>query len=440
MKRILLTCLIVLCARLAADGQLLAFTLCKAQQQQKPPDSRPTRLFVNAFDQLAVNFASYQITGWVQVDVDEKQCRVSPPIVANAGFELNHHRIIVDYTGSGTVELSVAHASKNDLEYVLSKKHLHRRFVKLTTGKEVVLRSPYKGENHAWLLLRITGDVHISQIRYRALRGRRTLYGHAPARFTFARAFLPYRIMAPKHVDPDKRYPLVITIGGSGSIGTGNRKNMEMVGLSTYLFRNYFDDAQFACYSVNPQIVPPKDCPAPYWPEGGRGAPTPLHPDAPLVNADGWYTQAVLALVQEMLADPAYRIDPDRVYLTGFSYGGKAVWEFLRAAPDTFAGAISSGGWAIGPLNADPSIWLQDSLTQEAQAYKHVPILVTAGEKDLRMSKASRFTNEVISKMTATFTYVEFPNTEHVSSAGKTWGNRKYVTWLFEQNRKGMQP
>ncbi len=455
MKRILATCLIVLCGELVAwaqsgpleprekPQQQLAFYLApeKASKQQ-PQDtpSQPARLFVNAFEKLAVNFGRDQITAWAQVDVDDKQCRISGPIIAGPRFELNHHRITVDYTGSGTVELSVAHAGKNDREYVLSKKHLHRRFVKLTTGKEVVLQSPYKGENHAWLLLRSTGNVHISQIRYRALRGRNTLYGHAPARFTFAHAFLPYRIMAPKHIDPDKRYPLVITIGGSGGIGTGNRKNMEMVGLSAYLFRNYFDDAQFACYSITPQIIPSKDCPAPYWPKGSRGAPTAAHPDAPLVNADGWYTQAVLALIRQMLADPAYRIDPDRVYLTGFSYGGKAVWEFLRAAPDMFAGAISSGGWAIGRLNENPSIRLRNMLSQEVQAYKHVPILITAGEKDTRMSKASRLANEVLGKVGGNCTYVEFAKTEHIPSAGKTWGNRKYVAWLFEQNRKRTQP
>ena len=440
MKRVLVTCLIVLCAGPAADGQHLAFTLCKEEQRKNLTDSQPARLFVNPFDELAVNFAPGQIVGWTQAEVDAKQCRISPSIAAGGGSELNHHRVTVDYTGSGTVELSVAHAHKNDLGYVLSKKHLHHRFVGATSGEEVILKSPYRNENHAWLLVQTTGDVSINQIRYRALRGRHTVYGHSPARSTFAGAFLRYRIMAPKRVNPDKRYPLVITISGSGGIGTGNRKNMEMVGLSTYLFRDYFDAAQFACYSINPQIVPAKDCPAPYWPKGRRGAPTPLHPGAPLVNADGWYTQAVLALVQQMLADPFYRIDPDRVYLTGFSYGGKAVWEFLRAAPDVFAGAISSGGWAIGGLGADPSTYLLDKLSQEAQEYKHVPILVTAGEKDLRMSKASRFTNQVLTKMGANCTYVEFPNTEHVSSAGKTWGNRKYITWLFQQKRKRMPP
>ncbi len=455
MKRIVVTCLIVLCGGFVGYGQLLAFTLGEKPQAQKPRDWRPVKpakqriqkapsqsakLFVNAFDELAVNFSSAQVSNWTEVEVDEKRCRISGAIAGGLRSELNYHRIRVDYSGSGTVELSVGHANKNDRQYILSNKYHHRGFVKLTSGKEVVMISPYKGENHAWLLLRTTGDVDISGIHYRALRGRNTLYGHAGARSRFGGAFLNYRVMAPKQVDPDKRYPLVITIGGSGSIGTGNRKNMEMVGLATYLFRKYFDDDQFACYSLVPQIGPLENCPSPYWPKGRRGAPTLAHPDYPLVNAQGWYNQSVLALIEQMVADPSYRIDPERVYLTGFSYGGKAVWEFLRASPDMFAGAISCGGWAIGRLNENPSVRLSKLLSQEAQAYKHVPILVTAGEKDVPMSKGGRFANKVLGKIGGKCTYVEFPKAKHVRSAGKTWANPQYIAWLFEQNRKKEQP
>ncbi len=31
--------------------------------------------------------------------------------------------------------------------------------------------------------------------------------------------------------------------------------------------------------------------------------------------------------------------------------------------------------------------------------------------------------------------YVEFPNTDHVASAGKIWTDRKQIKGLFEQNR-----
>ena len=32
--------------------------------------------------------------------------------------------------------------------------------------------------------------------------------------------------------------------------------------------------------------------------------------------------------------------------------------------------------------------------------------------------------------------YVEFPNTSHVAAAGSIWRNRKYIEWLFKQNRR----
>jgi len=467
MKRLLLICLIALCTGPAAYGQFVPFEL-PARKRQKPPPPPPRSpsapaeptapeqppapappgvgepeeaqrqtadLFRNPFDELRISFSAGQIGAWRRLEVNGRSCLVSPAIGGEEWFELNHHRITVDFVGGGRVEVGIAHSSRNDIEYVLSKKHLRRPFKKVESGREVTLTSPYKGETCAWIMVPADDSMKIKRIDYRALRGRGTLYGHSPARFQFAGVALPYRLMAPKYVDPNERYPLVVTVGGSASIGTDNRKNMEMVGMPTYLFRQYFDDGRFACYSIAPQILPDKARPAPYWPRGQRGAPTQAHPDLPLVNADGWYTQATLALIRRMLADPAYRIDPDRIYLTGFSYGGKGVWEFLRAAPDMFAAAISCSGWAIGRLNADPSPYLRNMLIQEAQPYKHVPILVTAGEKDARMAKGSRCASEVLNQIGGNCTYVEFPQTDHVPSAGKTWGNRQYIEWLFEQKK-----
>ena len=63
-----------------------------------------------------------------------------------------------------------------------------------------------------------------------------------------------------------------------------------------------------------------------------------------MVNADGWFVQGSLALIQEMIKDAQYNIDPDRVYYSGFSLGGKACWEFLKAGPDVFAAAFCGAG------------------------------------------------------------------------------------------------
>ena len=38
---------------------------------------------------------------------------------------------------------------------------------------------------------------------------------------------LPYRLLAPAHIEPGRRYPLVVQFHGSGAIGTDNRAQIE---------------------------------------------------------------------------------------------------------------------------------------------------------------------------------------------------------------------
>ena len=52
--------------------------------------------------------------------------------------------------------------------------------------------------------------------------------------------------------------------------------------------------------------------------------------------------EAVVGLIDEIIKK--YRIDPDRVYLSGLSMGGKGTWLVAEAAPDRFA--------AIAPISA----------------------------------------------------------------------------------------
>lgn len=404
-----------------------------------PPAAKPSLErgpFVNPLEEVAITYGADKIADWTQVEVDTKRCYASPVIEMPRGYEVNHYRVTVQYEGAGTMEIAIAHGAENKLENILSKKHLRRPFVKAASGKEQTFTSPYRSENCAWVLLSTEDTVSITSITLTCLRGLGTLYGHSARQFPFAGATLPYRIMGPKYFDPNQTYPLVITIGGSGSIGTDNTKNMEVCGLARFLYEQYFSDPAFACFSLVPQITDDQARPAPYYPKGPQGGPTVTNPDLPLVNAEGWYTQATIALVRQMLADPAYGIDPNRIYVTGFSYGGKGTWQFLKAAPDLFAAALGVGGWAIGGLNHPPTEALRQALTQEVQAYKHVPITITAGEVDVNVQpQGGRLLNEVFTAAGGTATYVEFPKADHMASAMRTWTDRKLIGWLFAQKK-----
>ena len=390
-------------------------------------------------DELAIYYDGGQVAEWPAQTVDEKPCVVSPPLDAGPGCELNHNRVIVDFVGDGEVELSVMHFTTSDPYKALEKPYNHTSFQKIESGRETVVFHMFRGHRAAWLLLRTTGDARVSDVRWVAWRGKGTLFGHAPGSFEFAGAKLPYRLMYPRNYDPAKSYPLVLSVSGSGGVGSDNARNMENVILARFLFARYYHLPQLECFSLVPQIPPAEAIPAPYFPQGPRGRPDVFHPDWPAVNEQGWYAQATLALIESLCKNTALSIDKDRVYYSGFSYGGKGCWEFLKAGREVFAAAICGAGWPIGPPYATPTGELLARLKQEVQRYKHIPVLIFVGAKD-GMRNGSKAVHELIESAGGQSTYVEFPDTNHVNSAAKGWGSAKNIEWLFEQNRRKNPP
>ena len=402
-------------------------------------DGAPTALpaDLRAWDELTRRFHAKDVLSWPQRQVDGKPCRVSPALTVPVGEELNHHRLTVEFTGTGSVELGLVHSAGSNLDYALAKRYLRSRFRPVSSGQEVIISSGRRCERTAWLLLRSKGDVRITAVRHRCWRGKGTIYGHVARVFEFAGQKLPYRIMAPRNYDPRRSYPLVVSISGSGGVGTDNRRNMEMVILARYLFANYYHDARFECFSIVPQIPPANAAPAPYWPKGPRGRPVAdYYAYIEAAHENGWFVQATLALIRQLIAKDALRIDPDRIYYSGFSYGGRACWEFLKAGRDLFAGAICCAGWPIGRLGLAPTGPALRRLKQDVSRYKHIPVLIVHGQNDRRMQPGSQAVHREIIAQGGKSTYVVLPGANHISSAGATWGNRKYVAWLFKQNRK----
>jgi predicted peptidase len=306
--------------------------------------------------------------------------------------------------------------------------------VKTRTEQKIV--SSYKGESFAWLIVHASGGAKIARITHTCWKGKGALYGHGPGEFRFDGAILPFRMMLPRNFDPRKKYPLVISVSGSGGVGDGNVRSMEKVIFAKSLFVDYLDEKEFECISVVPQIPSGKNVPKRYWPKGPLGKPTPIyHPDWPAVNENGWYVQATIALIKDLAGDSGPGVDPDRIYFTGFSYGGKACWEFLRADRELFAGAVCGAGWPIGRARSRPVGPLKARLKLEVSRIKHIPVSIFAGQDDL-MRYGSKAAHEEIVAQGGKSSYVEFPKTDHVGTARSIWRNRKYVRWLFAQNRK----
>ena len=400
-------------------------------QNPKPADP------ANALETFNASFTSKQIKGWSTHTVDKEECIISDAIKFPARSEINFHELEVFYTGEGTVQVSIAHSASNNLADALAKAHLHSKFKTVAHREKTSVISPYKGEKYAWIILRTTGKAKakVLSAKYSCLWGKNTLYGHVGRVFEYDGGKLLYRLMAPKNYNPRKKYPLVLTVSGSGGVGNDNSRSMEMVGLARQLFIKYYGDKKHDCFSLVTQVPDNKSIPTGWFPKGAKGAPDKHHRAYSVVNEDSWYTQATLALIKELAAkNNSISIDPDRIYFTGFSLGGKACWEFMKAGREVFAGALSCGGWPIGMPYRAPTEEQLARLKLEVKRYKHIPVQIFAGEKD-NMKIPSKVLHKVITDEGGKSTYTEFPGASHVSSANKVWGNVKFIDWLFKQDR-----
>lgn len=129
-----------------------------------------------------------------------------------------------------------------------------------------------------------------------------------------------------------KTYPLLIFLHGSGERGD----SLELVkknGPPSFIDNR----ADFPFITVSPQ------CPA----------------------DSRWETEDLQGLLKQLL--DKYRIDPDRIYLSGLSMGGFGTWSWACAYPDQFA--------AIAPVCGGGDIQL-------AKRLKNIPIWAFHGEDD----------------------------------------------------------
>ncbi|HNV79883.1 MAG TPA: prolyl oligopeptidase family serine peptidase [Thermomonas sp.] len=162
---------------------------------------------------------------------------------------------------------------------------------------------------------------------------------------------LPYRLLTPAHIEPGRRYPLIVQFHGSGAIGSDNRAQVER----DFAARAW---AIPAIRARHPAFVL-----VPQFPVRSANYDDPMVPrSAVAAPALG----AALELVDAVIARQP--VDRTRLYASGFSMGGSATWLSLLARPDLFAAAVPISG--IAPDRA-----VADQLT-------HVPILVLHGDAD----------------------------------------------------------
>jgi len=154
--------------------------------------------------------------------------------------------------------------------------------------------------------------------------------------------------------------------------------------------------------------------------------------------------EKVMAEVQEMVE--AGKVDPNRIYVTGKSFGGAAVYEFLEAYPDAVAGAIAMCGAAnyyggyLFPQKAEDAAKLVDIPLWIAHATTDPTVGIDSSKNMYKMITEAggtlvKFTEYSDAEMTAAGVTAAMSN--H-SMEAVVLEDETYLEWLFAQSNSAV--
>ena len=232
---------------------------------------------------------------------------------------------------------------------------------------------------------------------------------------------LPYRLFVPESYSAPQKYPLVLTLHGSGERGANNRAQIDNYRIAT-VWADPLSQAKYPCLVVSPQ------CPA----------------------SGNWSGDMLLA-VSDLLdsLQHEFSIDPNRLYVTGLSMGGFGTWELACRFPGRFAAAVPMSGGGdvidIAPL-MNLAIWnfhgeLDNSVPVELsrlmmQAFEAAgrPVLFTACEYG---SCAGMSQQEVVRHVEqhADLLYTEIEDGGHIMW-DQAYDYPPLLPWIFSQVRR----
>jgi len=199
---------------------------------------------------------------------------------------------------------------------------------------------------------------------------------------------LDYLLYLPPDYEQKDSWPLLVFLHGAGERGS-DLNRVKAHGPAKLVEQG----RDFPFVIVSPQ------CPeGQWWPILGR---------------------EVLALIDEMLE--RYKIDPDRVYLTGLSMGGYGTWAIASAWPERFAAIvpICGGGRPFTAANL-----------------KKVPVWAFHGAKDpvVPLSESQQMV-DAVNRAGGKAKLTIYPDAEH-DSWTQTYDNPELYQWLLSHQRK----
>ena len=136
----------------------------------------------------------------------------------------------------------------------------------------------------------------------------------------------------------------------------------------------------------------------------------------------GWNPDYLGALLDHLCE--TYRVDPERIYLTGLSMGGYGTWMLAAAQPDRFAAIVP----ICGGGNPD-----------DAENLKGLPIWVFHGAQDkiVKLENSEKMV-DALKAVGSDVKFTVYPEAGH-DSWTETYANPELYTWLFAHKRVAKQ-
>lgn len=201
----------------------------------------------------------------------------------------------------------------------------------------------------------------------------------------------PYVVYVPESLDLSRPVPLVLFLHGKGECGTDNTAQLR-VGLAPAVLAH---PGRWPCLILMPQ-----------------------KPDA----EKQWEDYDAMVMAQLSDVKNRYRIDPDRVYLTGLSQGGHGTWTLGALHPHLWATLAPICGYGdpgpVVPKIKDIPVWAfhggKDDIIEPAQSAAMVDALIKAGSTHAMLTV--------------------FPEANH-NSWDKAYGEPDLAVWLLDRRR-----
>ncbi|MBO9152118.1 dienelactone hydrolase family protein [Chitinophaga sp. GCM10012297] len=144
---------------------------------------------------------------------------------------------------------------------------------------------------------------------------------------------------------------------------------------------------------------------------------------SPQSSGFGWDAEQLYRLLLDI--KKKYRVDDDRVYLTGLSMGGFGTWSLAARHPETFA--------AIAPICGGGN-------PEEAWKMRYLPVWCFHGAKDNVVPiTASQRMITALKPFRSEVKFTVYPEAGH-DSWTETYNNDSLYTWLLSHSRHQFKP